>query len=358
MASIDALPNDADSSPPPKVGRWSAISRWLVAIVLGLVLTAILMLAVGVNPIGAYVGMIDGAFGTPTHFSDTLLKTIPVVLIALGAALTFRAGLWNVGGEGQFLFGGIAAAVIGIKFEGPAFVIVAAEIVGGVAAGALAGLIPAVLKVRYGSNEILVTLMLNFIGLLLAGYVISGPLSALHTAASLPIHESGRLPWFSPFNVRVHIGIVFAILAIMSMHILMRHTTFGYGVRAMGINDDAARNVGVNITRTSVLSFVFAGGLAGLAGTIQVVAVHYGLVDGFSLGLGFAAIVAALLGGMRAIGTALAAFCLSALFVGGQAMQRSEGIPVSLVFVIQGGILLLLLGLVVTERYSERTTSA
>ena len=332
------------------------VARSAGAILVALIAAGLLMLVIGVNPINAYEAMIHGAFGSPANLSDTIIKTVPIGLIAIGVALTFKCGLWNAGGEGQLYFGAVAAVIIGIELDGPPALVVLAEFAGAVAAGALAGLIPAILKIRYGANEILVTLMMNFIAILTAGYVISVAYTATFTPATVRINESGELPWWAIAGLRFHVGAVFVVVLTILVYVLMTRTTFGYRVRAIGSNIDAARNAGVNVGRTLTTSFLIAGGLAGLAGMVQVAAVHHNLLDGFSPGFGFTALVAALLGKLHAVGAFVAAFAFSALLVGGQAMQRAEGIQFSLVFVIQGLILIFLLGLRVVGRESTRVT--
>jgi general nucleoside transport system permease protein len=321
-----------------------------------LILAGLLMLALGVNPLTAYVAMINGAFGNAQNLSDTIVKTIPIALIALGVALTFKCGLWNAGGEGQLYFGAIAAVIIGIELDAPAVVVVLAEFTGGLAAGALAGLLPGILKVRFGANEILVTLMLNFIAILLAGYIIHVAYTATFTPSTINISQAAELPWLNSHGLRIHIGAVFAVIATILMYILMTRTTFGYRVRAIGSNIDAARNAGINVARTLLISFVIAGSLGGLAGMVQIAAVNHNLLDSFSPGFGYTAIVAALLGRLHPIGALISSFAFSALLVGGQAMQRSEGIQFSLVFVIQGLILIFLLAAKVVGRESTRVT--
>lgn len=335
------------------------VAKGAAAILVALLVTGLLMLVLGVNPITAYGAMLHGAFGSPTNLSDTIIKTVPIGLIAIGVALTFKCGLWNAGGEGQLWFGATAAVIIGIELDGPAPLVILAEFAGAVVAGALAGLLPAILKTRYGANEILVTLMMNFIAILAAGYVISVAYTATFTPATVRINESGELPWWEIAGVRLHMGAVFAVLLTILVYVLMTRTTFGYRVRAIGSNLDAARNAGINVSRTLTISFLIAGGLAGLAGMVQVTAIHHNLLNGFSPPLapfGFTALAAALLGRLHAVGALVAAFAFSALLVGGQAMQRAEGIQFSLVFIIQGLILIFLLGLRVVGRESTRVT--
>jgi general nucleoside transport system permease protein len=321
-------------------------SPWMAPImaVLGaLAVTAGLLLALGVDPLLAYRSMVLGAVGTTQSLSDTIAKTVPITLIALGVALTFRCGLWNVGGEGQFYAGAIGAGLAGIIIDAPAWILIPLEVLAGVLAGGLVALVPAALKAKFNTNEILVTLMLNFVPHLLALYLIAGPFAHDLAAKTVDIHESGQLPWLVIDNLRIHAGIIFVFAAVIAMHFLIERTTFGFKIRAIGSNIEAARAAGINVVRTQFSAFLIAGGLGGLSGMIQVAALHHNLLEGMSPGFGFTSIVAALLGRLHAWGVLLGSFGFAALLVGGDSMQRTARIENSTVFVIEGLILLFLL---------------
>jgi general nucleoside transport system permease protein len=315
----------------------------IMAVLGALAVTAALLLALGVDPLFAYRSMVLGAVGTTQSLSDTIAKTVPITLIALGVALTFRCGLWNVGGEGQFYAGAIGAALAGIIIDAPAWILIPLEVLAGVLAGGLVALVPAALKAKFNTNEILVTLMLNFVPHLLALYLIAGPFAHDLAAKTVDIHESGELPWLVIDNLRIHAGVLFVFAAVIGMHFLIERTTFGFKIRAIGSNIEAARAAGVNVVRTQFLAFLIAGGLGGLSGMIQVAALHHNLLEGMSPGFGFTSVVAALLGRLHAWGILLGSFGFAALLVGGDSMQRTARIESSTVFVIEGLILLFLL---------------
>jgi ABC-type uncharacterized transport system permease subunit len=326
-----------------------------VAVLSALAVTAILLLALGVNPLFAYRSMILGAVGTTQSLSDTLAKMVPIALIALGVGLSFQCGLWNVGGEGQFYAGATAAAITGIMIDASAWIVIPLEVLAGAAAGSLVAFVPAALKARFNTNEILVTLMLNFVPLLIALYVIAGPFSQGLAAKTVDIHESGELPWAIVDNLRLHAGLVFVLVAVVVLDFLIRQSTFGFRVRAIGANIRAAQAVGINVVRTQFAAFLIAGSLGGLSGMIQVTAVHHNLLEGMSAGFGFTAVVAALLGRLRPWGILLGSFGFAALLVGGDSMQRTARIENSTVFVIEGLILLFLLGGRLIGRESVQT---
>jgi general nucleoside transport system permease protein len=314
-----------------------------VAVLGALAITAVLLLALGVNPLFAYRSMVFGAVGTTQSLSDTIAKAVPITLIALGVALTFRCGLWNVGGEGQFYAGAIGAALTGILIDAPAWILIPLEVIAGVVAGGLVALVPATLKAKFNTNEILVTLMLNFVPHLLALYLIAGPFAHDLAAKTVDIHRSGELPWLIIDNLRIHAGILFVFAAVIGMHFLIGRTTFGFKIRAIGSNSEAAKAAGINVVRTQFAAFLIAGGLGGLSGMIQVAALHHNLLEGMSPGFGFTSVVAALLGRLHAWGILLGSFGFAALLVGGDSMQRTARIENSTVFVIEGLILLFLL---------------
>ena len=312
-------------------------------VVAALTVNGILLLVLGADPIFAYKTMVLGGLGSAQALSDTLAKTVPIALIAFGVMLTFRCGVWNIGGEGQFYSGAIAAAICGILLDLPPIVLLPLEIAAGILAGALTAYVPAVLKARFHANEILVTLMLNYIPLYLALYVIQGPFSNGLAAKTLDIHSGGELPWLILGQLRLHAGLLFVLACAAAVGVLMQRTTFGYKIRAIGSNPHAARAVGIDVVRTQFWTFILAGGFGGLAGMIQVAAIHHNLLEGISAGFGFTAIVAALLGRLQPLAVLLASFAFAALLVGGDSMQRVAKIENSTVFVIEGLILLFLL---------------
>jgi general nucleoside transport system permease protein len=320
-----------------------AVATPVICVAAALLTTGLLLALLGADPIFAFKTLLLGGLGSPQALSDTLAKMIPIALIAFGVMLTFRCGLWNVGGEGQFYSGAIAAAITGISVDAPAALLIPLEMLAGIAAGCLTAYVPAVLKARLHANEILVTLMLNYVPVYLALYVIQGPFSHGLAAKTLDIHAAGELPWLIVGGLRLHAGLILVLVSVVAVGVLVERTTFGYRIRAVGSNVQAARAAGIDPVRTQFVAFLIAGGFGGLAGMIQVAAVHHNLLEGMSAGFGFTAIVAALLGRLQAVGTLIASFGFAALVVGGDSMQRVAKIESSTVFVIEGLILLFLL---------------
>lgn len=331
----------AVSAPPRETVR--VVAAPLICVIAALLVTGVLLALLGADPIFAFKTLVLGGIGSPQALSDTIAKTIPIALIAFGVMLTFRCGLWNIGGEGQFYSGAIAAAIIGIVVDAPAALLIPLEIAAGVIAGCATAYVPAVLKARLHANEILVTLMLNYVPVYLVLYVIQGPFSHGLAAKTLDIHSAGELPWLIVSGLRLHAGLIFVLISVVVVSILINRMTFGYKIRAIGSNIHAAQAAGIDVVRTQFWTFLIAGGFGGLAGMIQVAAVHHNLLEGMSAGYGFTAIVAALLGRLQPVGTLIASFGFAALVVGGDSMQRVAKIESSTVFVIEGLILLFLL---------------
>ena len=330
--------------------RVRAVAAPIICVIAALLVTGVLLALLGADPIFAYKTLVMGGIGSPQALSDTLAKMIPIALIAFGVMLTFRCGLWNVGGEGQFYSGAIAATITGIVVDAPAIVLIPLEIIAGVIAGCLTAYVPAILKARLHANEILVTLMLNYVPVYLALYVIQGPFSHGLAAKTQDIHAAGELPWLIVGSLRLlvgslrlHAGLIFVLVSVISVSLLIHRTTFGYKIRAIGSNPKAAQAAGIDVVSTQFWTFLIAGGFGGLAGMIQVAAVHHNLLEGMSAGFGFTAIVTALLGRLQPVGILIASFGFAALVVGGDSMQRIAKIESSTVFVIEGLILLFLL---------------
>ncbi len=322
---------------------WRIAAGPALGVACALAVTSALLLALHVNPVFAYGSMVRGAFGSLQAISDTLAQAAPIGLIAQGVALTFRCGLWNVGGEGQFYAGAIGAGLIGILVGGPPIVLVPLELMAGAAAGAAVAFVPAVLKARLQINEILVTLMLNFVPVLLTSYLVAGPFATGISETTVDIHPGGDLPWLVVGNLRLHAGLLVLLATTACLWTLVTRTTFGFRIRAIGANVRAAEAVGIGVVRCQFTTFLLAGALGGLAGMVQVTAVYHNLLAGMSSGFGFTAVVAALLGRLNAWGVLAASIGFAALQVGGESMQRTTGLESATVFVIEGLILLFLL---------------
>lgn len=277
-----------------------------------LLVGAVMLLFLKVNPIEAYLSLWDGAFGSANSLAETLVKATPLLLVALGICISFRGNVINIGGEGQMIVGAILATWVGLKFTNlPGWVIIPAAMLTGFLGGAIWGGIPGFLKAYFSVNEILSTVMMNAIAVQLMNFLLRGPMidpAQAELASKIPqtarLIEAFRLARFVP--TRLHLGVLIAVILAILVYILLWRTTIGYRIRAVGHNPHAAKYAGINVKRYIVLSLLLSGAFAGLAGAIQVYGVNYrmitdGSASGFTGSAGFNGIVAALFGQLHPI---------------------------------------------------------
>lgn len=317
-----------------------------VAVVAALAVGAVLILIAGANPVTGYSALFMGAFGSLHSVAEVLVKATPLLLAGLGIALAFKAGYWNIGAEGQLLMGALGAVWIGLSASGwPMAVALPVMVVVGFVAGAAWGLIPGVLQARLGVSEIITTIMLNYVAFLLVNFFVTGPLK--EAEGFMPqtdvIAASAVLPRLL-MPTRLHAGILIALVTAGAIYWVMMRSTFGFRIRVVGANPDAAKYAGISVGRTWIIISAVSGGLAGLAGMVEVSGVHQRLLEHISGGYGYTAIMVALLGWLHPLGVVLASVLFAAMRVGADAMQRATGVPVSLVYVIQALIILFVLG--------------
>lgn len=322
----------------------------VAAVALALLFGGFVMLATGVSPraIGAsYLALLTGSVGSINAVSETLTSATPLILAALGLALGFRAGLFNIGAEGQMILGGVAAVTVGFSFAGlPLWLHLPLALVAGAAGGALWAAIAGWLRAATGAHEVILTIMLNLIAARLLTYLLRNP-PIQNPERSDPISravaESARLPellYWLDANTRLHAGMFLAIAAVLFVHWLLFRTTLGFEFRASGANPDAARYAGMRAGLTIVLAMAIAGALAGLAGANQVLGVLGRVSPNFTGGIGFDAIAVALLGRSHPAGVLLAGLLFGALQAGGRQMQVSAGVSLDLIAVIQALIII------------------
>lgn len=319
------------------------------AVIVALILGALTMLATDVDlaTIGrSYVALLKGSVGSLNALSETLTAAFPLVLAGLGLALGFRAGLFNIGAEGQLLMGGLAAVVVGFSLPGlPAVLLLPLCLLAGAVMGAFYASIAGVLRAYTGAHEVISTIMLNLISYRLLDYILRQPFVQL-PGRSDPISKSvppnAALPrlldWIEP-NLRVHAGLVLMLIAVAAVWWLLFRTKLGFELRASGENPDAARYAGMRASLIIVLAMAIAGALAGLAGANQVLGVLGRASPGFSAGIGFDAIAVALLGRSHPVGVLFAGLLFGALEAGGRQMQVDAGVSVDLIGIIQALII-------------------
>lgn len=338
----------------------------LAGMILALLIGAVMLILLHVNPILAYAELVKGAFGSVSGITQTLVKATPLLLVGLGICIAFRASVINIGGEGQIIVGAIAATWWPLTFRTwPGWLLIPSTLLMGFAAGALWGFIPGILKARLKVNEILSTVMMNAIGLQLMNLLIRSVLmDPAGITAGTYLAQSERLPeqvWLTRLvpQTLLNSGSLIAVVLAVLVYVFLWRTTIGYRIRAVGFNPDAARFAGINVPFNQALSLTLAGGFAGIAGAIEVLGVQHRLLEGITSGYGFSGIVAALFGGLHPLGTIPASILFGALLVGGDKMQRAVQVPNSLIGTILGLVVLFVVASALwTRRWSARRQMA
>jgi ABC-type uncharacterized transport system permease subunit len=330
----------------------------LLAVALSLAVGAVFILAIGEDPLAIYALMLRQSLGTGYGLGQTLFKATPLIFTGLAVALGFRAGLFNIGVEGQLYLGGLAAALTGVALAGlPAVLLLPLAMLAAAAAGAAWGAIPGVLKARFGAHEVINTIMLNFIAFALASFIgrfVFEP-ATVRTATIGAGAEIARLDVFLPalHGSPVNLSLLLALLVAAGTNLLLFGTRLGYELRAVGLNATAAEYGGVSIGRTQVVAMALSGALAGLGGVNFVLGYKHYFELGFSAGAGFLGIAVALLGRNHPVGVVVAALFFGALSYGGLVINQQ--VPKELVEVLQALVILLAISAqVLMERLARR----
>ena len=347
--------------PREVVPRWLSPLATVAAVVVALIISGIIIAAVGGDPVRSYLHILNAAFGSVGVLSDTLVKATPLLLTGLACALAFRMRLWNIGAEGQFLLGAWGASAVALApllpAGTPAIIVIPAMMLAGAAAGAVWGLIPGVLKARLGVNEIITTLMLNYVALFWIQFWVFGPWSEGGFQQTRPFPPEALLPRLTDVSssvpafagLTVHLGLVFGIVAAGIVWVVVERSRWGYEIRLIGDSPKAARYAGIDIKRNIIVVFAISGALAGLAGMSEVSGVVHKLQDRISPGYGFTAIIIAYLARFDPLKVIVAAVLFGALILAGREIQPS-GVPA----MIQGIILFSLIVAEVFVRYRVR----
>ena len=340
-------------------GVWSLVALPLAAVALALLVAAIVVLASSMFvtggldptlPARAYGALFRGAFGSINGVVNTIVSATPLVLGGLAVGIGFKAGLFNIGAQGQFLMGAVAAAATGAALAGtPGPVAIGGAMLAGALAGAAYGFIPGFLKAWTGAHEVVTTIMLNFIAGSLIGYLITGPLGApgFSFARTGPLGNA-ELPIL--FGRSGHLGILVALAAVPVAWWLLWRSTLGFEIRTVGANPNAARYAGMRPGRLIVLTLSLCGLLAGVAGANQILGISHFMNASYGTNIGFDSISVALLGRAHPVGILFAALLFGAMRAGSGLMQIDAGIPVEIIDVIQAVILLFLAADVIVRR--------
>jgi len=360
--------NKAKSKTPEGIGGGSmrdAIRVPALAVLTGLIIGAFAILISGANVFTAYGALFVGSFGDPVRFftgfqqlfstgetagllkaiypfTESLVTATPYIFAGLSVALGFRCGLFNIGAEGQFFIGALSSAFVGYSLVGlPAYIHLPLALLGGAAGGALWGIIPGYLKAKFGAHEVVNTIMMNWIAFKLSDWLLNGPMKASGFRPVTPnVELSAELPRFFPDPIRLNWGLILAFVVAYALYWFLFKTTLGFEIRSVGANPDAAKYAGMSIVKNLVLVMAMAGGLAGLAGSAQVLGVDHWVGQGFSAGYGFDAIALALLGKSHPFGVVLSALLFGFLRSGATRMQSMAGIPIDIISIIQGMVII------------------
>ncbi len=334
----------------------------LAGVLVALGFGAFLLILLKANPIEAYTALVKGAVGNKFGLTLTLVKTAPLLLVGAGICIAFRANVINIGGEGQIILGALAGTWIPLALPGlPGWLLIPLSCLGGVLAGGIWGFVPGILKARLRVNEILSTIMMNAIALQLLNLLLQGPLMdpegiahGTYLAQSAQLPKQAWLTRMAPPTL-LHTGVLIAVAMAILVYIFLWRTTIGYNIRAVGLNPDASRYSGIKVPFYEALSLTLAGGLAGLAGVIEVIGVQHRLMPGLTSGYGFTGIVAALLGSLHPLGLIPASVVFGGLLVGADRMQRAVQVPSSLITAILGLVVLFVSGAAIwSRRWSAR----
>lgn len=317
---------------------------WIV--VLAIAATTLMMLLCHASPVEAYQMFFNGIFGNLSSFCEVFVKATPLILTGLGCAVAFKTGFFNIGAEGQFYVGAVAAAMIALNLTsvpGPARIVL--SMLAGFLCGGVWALVAAIFKAKFGISEIIVTIMLNYISINFLGIAVRTFL--MDPEGTVPqsarIDSSAALGLLMP-PARLNAGIIIAVAAVIIVWVLMEKTKVGYEIKVVGSNQRAAKCNGISVMKNIVISAFLSGGLAGLAGVIEVIGIQKKLLEGISSDCGYTAVLIALIASNNPIGVLIAAVGFAAMQVGVNSMQRQLSIPSAIVNILIGLVVLLILG--------------
>ena len=353
----------------PSQEKWYAklidVALPVFATLAALIVGAVMLLLMNVNPIEAYGALWEGAFGSQNALAETLVKATPLLLVGLGICISFRGDVINIGGEGQMIVGAIIGTQVGLQMvDSPGWLVVPLALLAGFAGGALWGGIPGFLKAYFNVNEILSTVMMNAIAIQLMNFLLRGPMidpAQAELASQIPqtarLLDRFRLPRWIP--TRLHLGALIAVVLAVLVYILLWRTTWGYRIRSVGQNPDASAYAGIKVKNYIVLALVLSGAFAGLAGVMQVYGVNFRMItdgsgSGFTGRAGFNGIVAALFGQLHPLGTIPASILFGALLVGANKMQRVVQVPSALVIALNGLVVVFVVSSEIWRRKRQR----
>lgn len=322
--------------------QFEKILSAILAIFIALLITGGFIWVMGFNPIEAYSMLLKGAFQGKSAVSETIVCAIPLIFSALSFAISYQCGIFNIGAGGQLYMGAVFATYVGVLGGIAPAIHLPMTILAGILGGALWGFLVGELKVRFGANEMIITIMFNYIAMIFTSYCVAGPMkgsSSMGIAQSDPVAEGIKLTRFIS-GTRLHAGLFIALALLLAYWMLIWRAQKGYEFRVMGLSRTAAEYSGINVNRNTRLSLVLAGGIAGLGGCIEILAIQRRLSAGFAANIGFDGITVALLGDCTPVGILLSSLLFGALNSGSNKMQMMVGVPSATTTIIQAFIII------------------
>ena len=336
---------------------WGRVLVLCAALILVLFISWFFFMAVGIEPLTAYQIVGEEIFLTKYGWQDLLVKMTPLMFTGLAVALAAQMRLWNIGAEGQFHMGTFALTWVALHYDGklPDGILIILMFVMAMIGGGLWGSIPGLLKARFGVNEIITSLLLNYVAVAWLDHLLFGAWRDPNTN-NFPItrefSEAGQIPTFG--NTSIHAGLFIAFIFVAIIALILWKTRLGFQIRLTGDNPDAARYSGVNIRTLTLLVFAVSGAIAGVAGFSEVTGIHYRLQQNISIGYGYTGIIVAWIARNHPLGVVLSAFFMSIIFVSAEVLQIEYGLPISMVYLYQGIILFTVLGSDIFTEYRLR----
>lgn len=326
------------------MNRWVLVLKlrnpiFFILVFLAFVIVGVFLYLIHIDPFAAFKALIRGGFLTKGAIVQTILNATPLILTAFAFSLPYKANFWNIGGEGQLFLGGIASGWAGFALEGlPSYIHLPVVLLIGFSAGALWGLIPTVLKTKLDINEVLTTMILNFIGMYFSIYLLFGPLGG---KSKMPFTEMIALSARMPGIGKVHVGFFIAILVGILLYLIEKKTTFGFKLRALKSNPRAAEIGGISHSRVIMITMIFGAGIAGFAGAVEVSGVYYYMWDQISVNYSFIGIIVAFFARQNFILIIPTGMFIGGLLVGGRLMQGLSGAPVTASVLLIGLVMLM-----------------
>lgn len=348
-------------SPVAKILK-KPIASAVIAILFGFCVAAVILASAGYDPIGSFAALFNGAFGKPKYISNVIIKATPLLLTGSAVAFAYKAGLFNIGGEGQYIAGTVLAVVVGSQINLPAPLQIPIVILAGTLGGAVLGGLVGWLKARFGIHEVITSIMFNWIALYLNNFVVQTDLfHKANSTATIPVNDSSftmllpnwkvskegmnalsGIPWFKEMLVKtdMNVGIIVAIVAAVFIWWLLTRTKVGYEIRAVGLNKDAAQFAGISVEKNVVLCMVISGALCGLAGALTITGTSPHSISTLAAfeNNGFNGLSVAFIAGCSPIGCIPASFLFAGLIYGGQSVQQVMGAPTEIINIMIGTI--------------------